>query len=111
MNHEDPYLHLQADDDLYEEHSPSCRCSLCHPEEVGPIAYPTAVTQRLVWLLIERHEDEGTDWYQVRSTHMSKAGAEMEENILEAQHGNEDGDWCECHRLDWRVEGPFTLEP
>jgi hypothetical protein len=37
MNHEDPNVHLQADDDLWVEHSPNCACSLCWPERLHPM--------------------------------------------------------------------------
>jgi len=63
-----------------------------------------------VWLLIEREENEGTDWYRVVSVHHTEELAQAAQSVFEKEHGNEDGDWCECHGQDWRVEGPFEVQ-
>ena len=122
MNHEDPHLHLQADDDLYLEHSPSCRCSLCHPEEAGVVSYPPAVAPAQVWLVVEEDESEGTDWYRVLGVYDSKLAADNAADERRSDHGwnldtgcysageDEDDCWCLCHRKDWSIDGPFPIQ-
>lgn len=64
-----------------------------------------------VWLVIERSEDEGTDWAITLGVYSTKEKAEAVVTAIEARHVlSGPGEWCECHGADWRVEGPFLVD-
>jgi len=66
----------------------------------------------LVFLVVERDEDHGTDWCCVESVHAVKDDAEKECARIEGTHrwreegedpDEEPADWCLCCGRDWRV--------